>query len=697
MAFNSNVPRAEYIAATGQTVFPFVFKIFEQTDVKVYLTPNGQISDDATDLLQSGYTVSVNGDAGGSVTLSSATTTGDKITLLRNLPVVRNTDYQENGDLRASTLDSDQDYQTYLVGDLSSKIDKVVKFPESAQGLDGTLPSPSPENYIRWNSTGTALENDTTMPSAVSQAEVSATIATTQAGIATIKAGEASTSASNALASEVQAGVYAGMIAISVDTIENMTAISLPQIGQTTIVRDENRGGMFIYRPTGVANGGTIFDSSSTGKWCRQYDGAVNVKWFGAKGDGATDDTLAIQNAINYVGITHSSLLFPITSNGDYKISSQLVITNACNIIGENYFRCRIVSYGCSALLFVGVTTNSSKIADIEIVSSIRYTDVVNTYTGIEFAGVAGVGISDIIMTNVYIDGYETAIKANNLYTSRIENIASNFVKIGIVTNGLSVNNVITGCKLLSSNIIGSKGIILGDGITPTEGVIITECIFYRFDYGIYGSASSNNIISHNIIDFNTKHGIVFTNTSEANNIFNNYIAMTGTATSGITLYRDNDGSTSIGDSIVGNTILVYSGSTGSYGIELAGGKIKNSIISENRISGFSQNDIYSLGNSANNTITNNICTSSVANNIFSNGGGIITDNIGTVYYTTYNTKTKLGMLTRTYAEAIPISGTWARGDIIYTTVPSAGGYIGWVCTTAGTPGTWKTFGAITA
>lgn len=27
---------------------------------------------------------------------------------------------------------------------------------------------------------------------------------------------------------------------------------------------------------------------------------------------------------------------------------------------------------------------------------------------------------------------------------------------------------------------------------------------------------------------------------------------------------------------------------------------------------------------------------------------------------------------------------------------PTAGGVMGWVCTTAGSPGTWKTFGAIT-
>lgn len=46
---------------------------------------------------------------------------------------------------------------------------------------------------------------------------------------------------------------------------------------------------------------------------------------------------------------------------------------------------------------------------------------------------------------------------------------------------------------------------------------------------------------------------------------------------------------------------------------------------------------------------------------------------------------------------AAPVSGTYLQGDIIWNSAPTAGGTIGWVCTTAGTPGTWKTFGAISA
>lgn len=49
------------------------------------------------------------------------------------------------------------------------------------------------------------------------------------------------------------------------------------------------------------------------------------------------------------------------------------------------------------------------------------------------------------------------------------------------------------------------------------------------------------------------------------------------------------------------------------------------------------------------------------------------------------------------WATAAPTSGRYAVGDVVYNSAPAAGGTIGWVCTTAGTPGTWKTFGAISA
>ena len=46
---------------------------------------------------------------------------------------------------------------------------------------------------------------------------------------------------------------------------------------------------------------------------------------------------------------------------------------------------------------------------------------------------------------------------------------------------------------------------------------------------------------------------------------------------------------------------------------------------------------------------------------------------------------------------AAPTTGTWAAGERVLFPAPVAGGYIGSVCVAAGTPGTWKSFGAIAA
>lgn len=44
---------------------------------------------------------------------------------------------------------------------------------------------------------------------------------------------------------------------------------------------------------------------------------------------------------------------------------------------------------------------------------------------------------------------------------------------------------------------------------------------------------------------------------------------------------------------------------------------------------------------------------------------------------------------------APPASGIFSVGDKLLNTAPAAGGFTGWVCTVAGSPGTWKGFGSI--
>lgn len=50
---------------------------------------------------------------------------------------------------------------------------------------------------------------------------------------------------------------------------------------------------------------------------------------------------------------------------------------------------------------------------------------------------------------------------------------------------------------------------------------------------------------------------------------------------------------------------------------------------------------------------------------------------------------------TWTTAAAAPVVGTWALGDIVLNATPVSGGTWAWICIVAGTPGTWKSIGAI--
>ena len=49
------------------------------------------------------------------------------------------------------------------------------------------------------------------------------------------------------------------------------------------------------------------------------------------------------------------------------------------------------------------------------------------------------------------------------------------------------------------------------------------------------------------------------------------------------------------------------------------------------------------------------------------------------------------------FSDTIPINGNNKVGDIVLFTNATAGGYVGAVCVSAGIPGTWKQFGAISS
>ena len=67
------------------------------------------------------------------------------------------------------------------------------------------------------------------------------------------------------------------------------------------------------------------------------------------------------------------------------------------------------------------------------------------------------------------------------------------------------------------------------------------------------------------------------------------------------------------------------------------------------------------------------------------------------VYYQKISSGWGSTVLERGIGTAAPLSGTWARGAIVWNSQPSAGGAPGWMCVAGGTPGTWKAMANLAA
>lgn len=99
MAIPNQTPYTIYTANGVTTVFPFNFMVFNATDLAVSV--NGTV-------LTSGFTVSGVGVVnGGSVTFLTPPASGATVMLARVMPLVRVTEYQDNGDLLADTVNKD--------------------------------------------------------------------------------------------------------------------------------------------------------------------------------------------------------------------------------------------------------------------------------------------------------------------------------------------------------------------------------------------------------------------------------------------------------------------------------------------------------------------------------------------------------------------------------------------------------------
>jgi len=160
MTITTNPSRNEYTATASQTVFNYTYKIYAATDLNVYVTPAGQDANDSTDLTVA-YVVDVatiENPAGGFLTFNTGVAAGDLVTIVSDIPENRTVDYQNNGDFRPEVVNNDIDRTVSLVKQVSSR---VPTFPESLQGVDAQLPTPTNNELLAWDGVSGSIKSKT--------------------------------------------------------------------------------------------------------------------------------------------------------------------------------------------------------------------------------------------------------------------------------------------------------------------------------------------------------------------------------------------------------------------------------------------------------------------------------------------------------------------------------------------------------
>jgi len=135
LTVSDTTPRIQYTATSSQTVFAYGFAIFTDSDLKVYKDSTLMTLSSNSDTVS--YQVSgAATTAGGNVTFGAGLTTGEIVTIYRDLPVARSSDYQTGGDLLAETLNDDLDKVVMMAQQSEADVaNRSIRFGQWVTGL----------------------------------------------------------------------------------------------------------------------------------------------------------------------------------------------------------------------------------------------------------------------------------------------------------------------------------------------------------------------------------------------------------------------------------------------------------------------------------------------------------------------------------------------------------------------------------
>ncbi len=245
-----------------------------------------------------------------------------------------------------------------------------------------------------------------------------------------------------------------------------------------------------------------------------------NVRNFGATGDGITDDTAAIQAAINAIPSTGGTVYIPA---GTYRINSPIIVKDYLTLVGSGLTNCIIKPIDGAGLTAVitQASLTSGKICRAVFCDFQIYGNVENGNSSVYGINIAGYECDYINISVRYCKvGIDTNLSTdverlmNHISGCRVHDCDQIGIRLStdsIIDNGTLVSS--TGLRLESNNWEWNTSGIFVDG----WGCIINGCHLWGNPRQIYASWVKGLQIANNLIEANVNESIYIS--GSANNM----------------------------------------------------------------------------------------------------------------------------------------------------------------------------------
>lgn len=327
-----------FIGTSTATVFPFAFKVFTATNLQV-VRVDTSTGLESTLVLTTDYTVSLNADQdsnpGGNVTLLAVLATGFNMVITSDIANLQPTDLTNQGGFYPEVITDALDRATIQIQQMADELTRSIKIPVTdGLSLDMELPTAAARanSFLAFDATGE--------PTVVTAGSPGSPTSITRQQFSGTGSQVAYTLASDPGALGNSCEVFVGGIYQQRDTYTiagtTLTFTAAPVAG-TDNIEVVN----FLTTAIGTTDSSLVTyvppGTSATQRTVQaKLRDVVSVKDFGAVGDAVTDDTAAIQAAINYLEQQSGRGGIAFVPRGQYLCTNKIRIGSFVTLRGEN-------------------------------------------------------------------------------------------------------------------------------------------------------------------------------------------------------------------------------------------------------------------------------------------------------------------------------------------------------------------------